>query len=50
MDADLQHPPVLLKEMYKAVSEEGFDCCAGKEWTVRVKVRFVISYHIPFIK
>ena len=36
MDADLQHPPVLLKEMYKAVSEEGYDCCAGKnEWIVR---------------
>ena len=30
MDADLQHPPVLLKEMYKAVTTEGYDCCAGK--------------------
>lgn len=29
MDADLQHPPSLLKEMYHAVSQEGFDCCAG---------------------
>ena len=50
MDADLQHPPVLLKEMYKAVSEEGYDCCEEKEWTVRVKVRFVTFYRIPFIK
>lgn len=30
MDADLQHPPKLLPAMYKAVSSEGYDCCAGK--------------------
>ncbi|WP_294578631.1 glycosyltransferase family 2 protein [uncultured Thomasclavelia sp.] len=30
MDADLQHPPKLLPEMYQAVSREGYDCCAGK--------------------
>ena len=29
MDADLQHPPTLLKEMYRVVSTEGYDCCAG---------------------
>lgn len=29
MDADLQHPPALLSQMYKAVSEEGCDCCGG---------------------
>lgn len=29
MDADLQHPPALLKPMYEAVSQEGYDCCAG---------------------
>lgn len=29
MDADLQHPPVLLKEMYSALKNEGYDCCAG---------------------
>lgn len=29
MDADLQHPPKLLPEMYRAVHEEGYDCCAG---------------------
>lgn len=29
MDADLQHPPHLLKDMYHAVNEEGYDCCAG---------------------
>lgn len=30
MDADLQHPPKLLPAMYKTVSTEGYDCCAGK--------------------
>ena len=30
MDADLQHPPKLLPDMYYAVSQEGYDCCAGK--------------------
>lgn len=29
MDADLQHPPRLLPEMYRAVKNEGYDCCAG---------------------
>lgn len=30
MDADLQHPPALLPEMYRVVTEEGYDCCGGK--------------------
>lgn len=30
MDADLQHPPALLPQMYEAVSREGYDCCGGK--------------------
>lgn len=30
MDADLQHPCELLVPMYEAVSQEGYDCCAGK--------------------
>lgn len=29
MDADLQHPPALLPEMYKVLKYEGYDCCAG---------------------
>lgn len=29
MDADLQHPPQLLPQMYQAVKTEGYDCCAG---------------------
>jgi glycosyltransferase involved in cell wall biosynthesis len=30
MDADLQHPPKLLKDMYYALKVEQYDCCAGK--------------------
>lgn len=30
MDADLQHPPALLPEMYKVLKEEEYDCCGGK--------------------
>jgi len=30
MDADLQHPPKLLKDMYYALYIEQYDCCAGK--------------------
>lgn len=30
MDADLQHPPALLAPMYRALSQEGYDCCGGK--------------------
>lgn len=29
MDADLQHPPKLLPDMYHALKYEGYDCCAG---------------------
>lgn len=30
MDADLQHPPYMLNEMYKALSEEGYDIVAAR--------------------
>ncbi|MCR5235554.1 MAG: glycosyltransferase family 2 protein, partial [Lachnospiraceae bacterium] len=33
MDADLQDPPSLLPEMYKAVSEEGYDTAATRRVT-----------------
>ena len=33
MDADLQHPPALLPQMYSALKDEGFDCYAGKRVT-----------------
>ncbi|MDY5279825.1 glycosyltransferase family 2 protein [Sharpea porci] len=33
MDVDLQDPPYLLPEMYKAVKEEGYDCVATKRST-----------------
>nr|WP_294494718.1 glycosyltransferase family 2 protein [uncultured Mediterraneibacter sp.] len=45
MDADLQHPPALLKEMYRVVSTEGYDCCAGlrEDRTGEKGVRTVLS-------
>lgn len=30
MDADLQHPPDMLEEMYLAITEEGFDIAAAQ--------------------
>lgn len=30
MDADLQHPPAMLEEMYQAVTEEGYDIAAAR--------------------
>lgn len=33
MDADLQDPPVLLEEMYRAVTEEGYDSAATRRVT-----------------
>ncbi len=30
MDADLQHPPELLKEMLEAIEVEGYDCAAAR--------------------
>ncbi|OCN05307.1 glucosyl transferase family 2 [Erysipelotrichaceae bacterium MTC7] len=30
MDADLQHPPTLLKDMYHVLKYENYDCAAGK--------------------
>ena len=33
MDADLQHPPALLPELYRAVPEEGYDCAATRRTT-----------------
>jgi len=43
MDADMQHPPSLLKEMYQALVDEGYDCAAamrsnrrGEPWLKRL--------------
>jgi len=33
LDADLQDPPRLLPDMYRAVTEEGFDCAATRRLT-----------------
>lgn len=33
MDADLQHPPAMIKQMYEAVSEEGYEIAAARRVT-----------------
>ncbi len=33
IDADLQDPPCLIKEMYKSITEEGYDCVATRRTT-----------------
>ncbi len=33
MDADLQDPPSLLKEMYQVITDEGYDCVAARRIT-----------------
>ena len=45
MDADLQHPPQLLKEMYHVLKTEGYDCCAGlrEDRTGENKLRSLLS-------
>lgn len=35
MDADLQDPPALLPQLYRAVTEEGYDCAATRRTTRR---------------
>lgn len=46
MDADLQHPPALLKDMYHAVKSEGYDCCAGlrEDRTGEGRIRNFLSH------
>ena len=44
MDADLQHPPALLKNMYHAVKYEGYDCCAGLREDRTGEIRSARSY------
>ena len=33
MDADLQHPPVLLKQMYQKITTENYNCVGAKRTT-----------------
>ena len=46
MDADLQHPPRLLKEMYRVLKTEEYDCCAGlrEDRTGESRLRGILSH------
>lgn len=52
MDADLQDPPELLGEMYRALVEEGYDCAAARRTTrageSRVRSFFAHSFYSMF--
>lgn len=32
VDADLQHPPEMIEDMYRAIQEEGYDCVAARRF------------------
>ena len=40
MDADLQHPPAILADMYRALTEEHYDIAAVGALTVRASQPF----------
>lgn len=52
LDADLQDPPALLPEMYRAVTEEGYDCAATRRSTrhgeSRVRSFFAEGFYHAF--
>lgn len=50
MDADLQHPPALLPDMYKAVSSEGYDCCGGLRMGREGDSPIEVSFQKHFIR
>lgn len=53
MDGDLQDPPELLAEMYKKISEEGFDVVSGKKTGRKGQRRrnfYTFMFHLLFKK
>lgn len=44
MDVDLQDPPTLLPQMYKAIKEEGYDCVAPKRTSRKKEKRPIKSF------
>ena len=50
MDADLQDPPFLLKEMYSSIVEEGYDCVGTRRVTRRGEPRIRSFFARQFYK
>lgn len=48
MDVDLQDPPFLLKEMYSAVKDEGYDCAAARRVDRKESRLYVPFLHVCF--
>lgn len=50
MDADLQDPPALLPEMYRAIKEEGYDCVGSRRVTRKGEPRIRSFFARMFYK
>jgi len=50
LDADLQHPPALIPEMYRYVSEEGYDCAATRRVTRKGESKVLSFFARSFYK
>lgn len=50
LDADLQHPPALIPQMYKYVKEEGYDCAATRRISRKGEPRLLSFFSSSFYK
>ncbi len=50
VDADLQHPPELIEEMYCAIKEEGYDCVAARRFDRKGEPFFKRIFSAAFYK
>ena len=50
VDADLQHPPELIEEMYRAIKEEGYDCVAARRFDRKGEPFFKRVFSAAFYK
>ncbi|NLL92660.1 MAG: glycosyltransferase [Clostridiales bacterium] len=49
MDADLQHPPIMIPDMVKGI-EEGYDCCAARRTTRKGEARIRSAFSRTFYR
>lgn len=49
MDADLQHPPIMIPDMIKGI-EEGYDCCAARRTSRKGEAKIRSAFSRTFYK
>ena len=49
MDADLQHPPIMIPDMIKGI-EEGYDCCAARRTSRKGEAKIRSAFSRAFYK